>query len=597
MTSDTRMIDRREVRARTGDTRASDRRFAKFLVIFNALVPGVMLAWDAAHHQLGANGVNYALHTTGLLALICLLLSLLVTPLRKLTGWNALIAVRRSLGLYAFFYACVHFAIFFIFDRALNVSSTIHEILSRRYLLIGSAGLLLMTPLALTSTNRMVMWLGAKRWKALHRLVYLVAIAGALHYYLLVKSDTRQPLVFAFVLLLLLGFRAVRYARDRGARRPLPLPVVAPVAGAPGKPAHWAGELRVARVFEETPDVRTLRLMHGEGGELPFSYQPGQYLNLTLVIDGQRVGRSYTIASSPTRNQYCEITVKKSAAGHGSRHLHEVVREGSRLKVSAPAGRFVFTGEGNDRVVLIAGGVGITPLMSMIRYLTDRCWGGEIYLVISVRNQADLIFKEELGYLQRRFANLHVCATLTKEPSGSDWAGERGAIGPDLLTRFVPALTGAVVFLCGPDGMMTAMRALLRALGVPESAVKTEAFASAAATPDTTGGADNAPAPGDTSAPDAPAVSPEGEPAQVRFERSARAFETPATMTILETAEAAGVEIPFECRSGICGQCKTRLLGGRVSMASEDALSAAEKARGLILACQARPLGRVTVDA
>jgi ferredoxin-NADP reductase/DMSO/TMAO reductase YedYZ heme-binding membrane subunit len=597
MTSDTQTSDRRRSGAPTGDTRKSNTRFAKFLVIFNALIPGAMLAWDAAHHQLGANGVNYALHTTGLLALICLLLTLLVTPLRKLTGWNALIALRRSLGLYGFFYACVHFAIFFIFDRALSVSSTVHEILSRRYLLIGSAGLLLMVPLALTSTNRMVMWLGAKRWKALHRLVYLVAIAGALHYYLLVKSDTRQPLAFAFVLLLLLGFRVVRYARDRGASRPLPVPAAARPAPPPAKPPYWSGELRVARVFEETPDVRTIRLVHGEGGELPFSYRPGQYLNLALVIDGKRVGRSYTIASSPTRGHYCEITVKRSAAGHGSRHLHEVVREGSRLKLSAPAGRFVFTGEGTDRVVLIAGGVGITPLMSMIRYLTDRCWDGEIYLVLSVRNQADLIFREELGYLQRRFANLHVCATLTKEPAGTDWAGERGAIGADLLTRFVPRLKGAPVYLCGPDGMMTAMRALLRQLGVPEGAVKTEAFVSAVATPDAASGPDIATAPGETETADVPASSVDGEPAQVRFERSGRVFEMPAGMTILETAEAAGVEIPFECRSGICGQCKTRLLGGRVTMDSEDALSAAEKARGFILACQARPLGRVTVDA
>ena len=85
--------------------------------------------------------------------------------------------------------------------------------------------------------------------------------------------------------------------------------------------------------------------------------------------------------------------------------------------------------------------------------------------------------------------------------------------------------------------------------------------------------------------------------ALVRFERSGRVFELPPSMTILETAEAAGVEIPFECRSGICGQCKTRLLAGRVTMESEDALSAPEKARGLILACQAHPLGSVTVDA
>jgi glycine betaine catabolism B len=575
----------------------SDIRFGKLLVTFNALIPGAMLAWDAAHRQLGVNGVNYALHTTGLLALICLLLGLAVTPLRKLTGWNALIAVRRSLGLTAFFYTCVHFAIFFVFDRALSVSSTVHEILSRRYLLIGFAGLVLMTPLALTSTSGMVMRLGARRWKALHRLVYLVAIAGALHYTLLVKSDLRQPLAFASVLALLLGFRVVRAALDRRKVRPLVATATARTSAPASKPAFWSGELRVARVFEETPDVRTIRLMNIEGGELPFSYKPGQYLNLALVIDGRRVNRSYTIASSPTRAHSCEITVKRSAAGHGSRHLHEVVRQGSHLKVSAPAGRFVFTGEESDRVVLIAGGVGITPLMSIVRYLTDRCWTGDIYLVFSARKQADLIFWEELGYLQRRFANLHVCATLSQEP-GSDWMGRRGQITKELLTAFVPELARLPVYLCGPDAMMAGTRQMLGELGVPESAVKTEAFVSPASSPAELGAAE-LPAPrGEAPAADAtePSID-DGEMASIRFERSGRIFELPASLTVLETAEAAGVEIPFECRSGICGQCKTRLLAGRVTMETEDALSAAEKARGLILACQAHPVGRVTVDA
>src|SRR4051812_25854449 len=177
--------------------RHRDLRFTKLLVVINAVVPGAILAWDAAHGQIGVNGVNYALHTTGLLSLIFLLLTLLVTPLRKLTGWNAVISYRRTLGLVAFAYASVHFLIFFTLDRALSLSSTLHEIFARTYLLIGTVGLLSMIPLALTSTNGMVTRVGARRWKALHRLVYLSASAGALHYYLLVKSDTRQPLAFA----------------------------------------------------------------------------------------------------------------------------------------------------------------------------------------------------------------------------------------------------------------------------------------------------------------------------------------------------------------------------------------------------------------
>jgi len=571
-----------------------DTRFAKFLVFINALVPGTLLAWDAWHGQLGVNGVNYALHTTGLLALIFLLLTLAVTPARKLTGWTTVLAYRRSLGLFAFAYTCAHFLIFFLFDRALSVSSTIHEILARRYLFIGTSALLLMVPLAITSTNAMQLRLGARRWKALHRTIYVVASLGALHYYMLVKSDTRQPLAFAAVLGLLLGYRLVRSALDR--RRP-------PAAvAATSRPRFWSGELRVAAIFDETPDVRTFRLMHPDGQPLPFEHAPGQYLNVALMVDGKRVNRSYTIASSPTRSHACEITVKRSGSGYGSVHLHQRIGVGSTLKVSAPAGRFVFTGTEAERVVLIAGGVGITPLMAIIRYLTDRCWPGQIYLVYAARGRADLIFAEELAYLQRRFANLHVCQTLSREPApaeGSDWTGRRGPITAGLLTSFVPDLTRGPVYLCGPDAMMMAMRETLRGLGLPEGALKTEAFVS--------------PAPGETTAdalvsvvleptaapvPDGGGQAGNGQQGgQIRFQRSGQVVAQGGRQTILETAEAAGVDIPFECRAGICGQCKTRLLAGRVAMDGEDALSAAEKAGGLILACQAHALGDVTIDA
>ncbi|MGN6725098.1 MAG: ferric reductase-like transmembrane domain-containing protein, partial [Tepidisphaeraceae bacterium] len=117
-------------------------RFGKFLVILNGAVPAALLAWDAWHGQLGANPVNFAIRTTGLLALIFLLLSLAISPVKQLTGWNALVHVRRNLGLYAFFYAAAHFGIFFWWDRARGVGSTLHEIYARDYLWFGTAALL-----------------------------------------------------------------------------------------------------------------------------------------------------------------------------------------------------------------------------------------------------------------------------------------------------------------------------------------------------------------------------------------------------------------------------------------------------------------------
>src|SRR5579862_3044848 len=213
----------------------SNIRFAKWLVLINAAVPGVLLAWDAWHRALGANPVNFAILTTGLLALIFLSLTMLVTPLRKITGWNWLIFSRRTLGLYAFFYASLHFLIFFSLDRSFSVSSTLTEMIKRKYLIIGSVGLLVMVPLAVTSTNAMIKRLGAKRWHTLHRLAYVAAICGAIHYYMQVKADVRQPLAFAGMLTVLLGYRVVAKLKK---------PAAQPATAQRAK--IWSGQLRVA---------------------------------------------------------------------------------------------------------------------------------------------------------------------------------------------------------------------------------------------------------------------------------------------------------------------------------------------------------------
>src|SRR5271170_434649 len=157
----------------------SDSGFHKAVVLVNGVVPFALMVLDAYRHRLGVNAVNAALHTTGMLGLLSLLFSLTVTPIRELTGWSRIVAVRRILGLYAFFYLSVHLTIFYVFDRALSLSSTFHEILMRRYLEIGSVGFVLLVPLAVTSTDAMMSRLGARRWKALHRLAYAAAALGS----------------------------------------------------------------------------------------------------------------------------------------------------------------------------------------------------------------------------------------------------------------------------------------------------------------------------------------------------------------------------------------------------------------------------------
>ena len=567
--------------------RLIDTRFAKWLVNINGLIPAALLLWDAQHGQLGVNNVNFAIRTTGLIGLVFITLSLIVTPIRALTGWNRLVGIRRNLGVLGFAYLASHFLIFFWWDRQGSVSSTWTEIVMRRYIWFGAGALALMIPLAITSTDSMVTRLGSARWKRLHRLAYVIAIGAVVHYYLLVKSDVRQPLAFAAVVGVLLAYRLVRHYLDlrAAARTVRARPAV--LRGDAPKRAFWSGELVIARIFNETHDVKTFRFVSADGGALPFAHVAGQYLTLALTIDGKRVNRSYTIASPPTRNVYCEISVKHTINGYGSRHLHEAWREGQRIRVSAAAGKFVFAGNESDRVVLIAGGIGITPLMSVVRSLTDRGWSGEIDLLFSVRFVRDIVFRDELAYLESRFPNLRVRVAVSADPDTA-WDGLRGQVTRDVIAEFIPNLGTGPVLLCGPPPMMTAMRAILVAMGVPDSNVHQEAFIS--------------PPPIDASDADSAADAaeqplPDGAVPSVVFNKTGRTAELMREQTVLEAAEDAGVDIPFECRSGVCGQCKTRLVSGRVTMEVRDALSVADRAKGFILACQARAVRDIEVEA
>jgi sulfoxide reductase heme-binding subunit YedZ len=184
-------------------------KFYKIVVFINSLVPLVLMAWDWYHGQLGANPVEFLTRTTGMLTLVFLLVSLAVTPLRKLTSVQWLIQFRRMLGLYAFFYGFLHLTTYIWFDRSFNIKSTITDIYARPFIAIGMFSFFLLVPLAITSTKGWIKRLGGKRWARLHKLVYVAAIGGVIHFWMLVKSDIRLPIRFAFLLVVLLGSRLV----------------------------------------------------------------------------------------------------------------------------------------------------------------------------------------------------------------------------------------------------------------------------------------------------------------------------------------------------------------------------------------------------
>ncbi len=185
----------------------NDVKFNKILLFTNALVPLALLVFDAWRGNLGANPIEFFLRTTGVLTLIFLVVGLAITPMRKIFGWNNLIKFRRMIGLYAFFYAFLHLVTYSIFDKSFDLSAIASDVWQRPFIALGMLAFFLLIPLAITSTNGMIKRLGGKNWSKLHKLSYLIAILGVVHFWMIVKSDLKYPFLFAAVLTVLLGYR------------------------------------------------------------------------------------------------------------------------------------------------------------------------------------------------------------------------------------------------------------------------------------------------------------------------------------------------------------------------------------------------------
>jgi ferredoxin-NADP reductase len=232
-----------------------------------------------------------------------------------------------------------------------------------------------------------------------------------------------------------------------------------------------------------------------------------------------------------------------------------------------------------ERVVLIGGGVGITPMMSVTRYLTATGWPGIVHLILSFRTPSDFIFRDEITELEARNTNLRVIVTMSEPDNSEPWSGPSGHINAALLVSAVPDIVSHRAHICGPPPMMDAVKAVLVGLGVPEGQIRTEAFGTVKRDPTAKS-----------------RVSPEVA-GKVFFHASNTTVPIVAGSTILDAADRAGVFIDNACRSGTCGSCRVKLAKGAVHMASEDALSDEDKTDGYILACQAEITGDVVIDA
>ena len=331
--------------------------------------------------------------------------------------------------------------------------------------------------------------------------------------------------------------------------------------------------LSLARIDSQTQDAKTLRFLLPQGQQI--SARPGQFLTFEWVIDGKPVTRSYSICSSPLRAGYVEITPKRVKNGCVSQFLNDRATVGLTVKARGPYGKFWFDEEKHRRIVLIAGGSGITPMIAMLRYIDDLCIPVEATLIYCVRREQDIFFRDEISSLRERLRQFRHVPVLSQP--GTEWNGWKGHLRREILEQELKNLPESTFFLCGPPMFMDAGRTLLKEMAIGPWQILQESF----------GGA----------------VTGEQQPAAaggslgITFSRSAVAYKVSPEETLLESSERNGVLLPSGCRQGVCGTCATRLLSGRVRMETQEALSEEMRTQGFILPCVSRPLSDVTLDA
>lgn len=359
-----------------------------------------------------------------------------------------------------------------------------------------------------------------------------------------------------------------------------PRSAAAPVpARAASKPAAVAKTAIIA-VLKETEDITTFRLARPEG----FEFAAGQFLTVRIAIDGKPVARCYSISSAPETAGFMEISVKRQGLVSGM--LHATVRPGSLLEVMRPAGPFVYPAADQRPITLLAGGVGITPLMSMLRHAVQADPTRPVTLLYSVHTQRDIAFRDELALIARRNPQVKVVITTTRGPHSTEYLS--GRIDRSLVTSRVADLQQNIFMICGPGPMIDGMKALLADLGVPEDQVRAEAFEAAVAS--TASSAVVADEVQDVVA----AAASNGF--RLELVASGQTLNARSNLTLLETCEAAGIELPSACRAGVCGTCRCRLVNGDVRCDS-DMLDDADRAAGYILPCVSWPVSDCAMEA
>jgi glycine betaine catabolism B len=400
----------------------------------------------------------------------------------------------------------------------------------------------------------------------------------------------------------------------------LDLSVLEPIAA-----SQWQGDLQVrcCRIVDETADVKTFYFT-ADPATL-FHYKPGQFVNLELEIDGKTVVRPYSISSSPSRPYHLAITIKRLPRlradlppGLASNWMHDRLQVGDLVKLrGTPMGNFTCS-PAPPKILLASAGSGITPMMSMARWVQDTLVPCDVIFLHSARTPEDIIFRQELEAMAAQMPNFRLAFTVSRPAAQSNWTGLTGRISNLMLQMVVPDLCDRAVYVCGSRDWMQNIKSILTTLDFPMSAYQEESFGGyqpASGSNDTASGStkpkselnangvgmslktlDN----GENGlhlSDEAIAPAPASQTAKVSFTQSGLNVVADGDLSILELAEQEGIRIPNACRAGGCGACKVRTQGRVRYATAPAALTAADRDAGQALACVAHPVGALMVEA
>ncbi|MBQ0757339.1 MAG: hybrid-cluster NAD(P)-dependent oxidoreductase [Amphritea sp.] len=345
-------------------------------------------------------------------------------------------------------------------------------------------------------------------------------------------------------------------------------------------------EVRCVKVIAETHDVTTFTF--GMSQPVLFFFKPGQFVTLELEIEGERVMRSYTISSSPSIPYSFSITVKRVVDGKVSNWLHDNLKPGDQLAVHGPVGQFNCMDYPAEKILLLSGGVGITPVMSMARWWFDTDSEVDMVFAHSARSPKDIIFARELEYMSTRIDNFQMHLICEKTEIGQAWGGYRGYLNHHMLSLIAPDFMEREVFCCGPEPYMKAIKSMLQDAGFDMDRYHEESFG---ATPVK----DVEQAEKHADAAEIEDLQPK-DMVQVTFTDAGKEVAVALGTNLNEAAIEAGVNISKACGVGICGACRVKVVSGDFEMAQNGGISEEEIAQGYVLSCCTSVTGNIEID-